>query len=147
MLSDRHRWAKLTVLATALVALCVWYAWHAQHTAVGYTRCMADPAAHDGQVLELSLWRVESVEPHGYHLRGVERGVPVIGPSAELEVGAVVSVVGRFDADRSVLVEDWREVHHARRAKAILGALGLLATLAFAAARLRWRQGRLVLRA
>lgn len=147
MLSDRHRPAKILALLLALLGLCGWYAWQAEHRAVGFARCMADPQANDGRTVELALWRVESVEPGGYHVRGVEHGVPVRGDPEGLELGATVSLVGRFDAREGVLVEQWREVHHSRRVKAALGVLGLLAAAAYAAATLRWRAGRLVLHA
>ena len=147
MLTDRHRIPKLSLLVAALVALCVWYAWQAQHHSVGYARCMSDPAAYDGHTVELALWRVESVEPEGYHIGGPTRSVPVLGPSAGLEPGWTISVVGRFDARQEALVEQWREVHHSRRHKAALGLLGLLSFVGYAGYHFRWRDGRLVLRA
>ncbi len=147
MLSDRHRIVKLLLLCAAMAALCLWYTWQAASHTVGFARCMSDPAAYDGQRVELALWLVESVQPGGYHIGGLTRGVPVLGSSEGLEPGQTVSVVGRFDAERLVLVEEWRELHHARPHKAALGLLGLLGFAAYAASSFRWRGHRLVLRA
>lgn len=146
MLSDRHRLAKLSLLCAALVALCAWYSWQAAAHSVGFARCMSDPEAFNGHRVELALWLVESVEPDGYHISGVTRGVPVLGPSGELEPGQTISVVGLFDAQRELLVEESREVHHTRAHKAALGLLGMLGFLAYGALHFRWRDRRLVLR-
>ncbi len=147
MLSDRHRPLKILLLCAALVGLCAWYSWQARSHDVGYRLCMADPAANDGREVALSLWLVEDVQPGLYHIAGLERGVPVEGPTAGLEPGATVSVVARFDAERGLLVERWREVHHARRHKAALGLLGLLGFAVYAGRHFRWHADRLVLRA
>jgi hypothetical protein len=147
MLSDRHRTCKLLALSAALVALCAWYAWHASTIAVGYDRCMADPAAHDGEVLELSLWYIDEVLADRYLISRTERGVPVLGPTAGLAPGQTVSVVARFDAGARALVELRREVHHLRRAKYALGIAGMLLFLGYAAWQFRWQAGRLALRA
>ena len=146
MLSDRHRPVKLLLLCAALVGLCAWYSWQARSHNVGYGLCMEDPAAHDGRVVELSLWLVQDVQADRYLISGLERGVPVIGPTEGLEAGATISVVARFDAERALLVEQWREVHHSRRSKAALGLLGLLGFVAYAGVHFRWRAARLVLR-
>ncbi|MFH1469412.1 MAG: hypothetical protein ABIO70_33815 [Pseudomonadota bacterium] len=147
MLSDRHRWLKLLVPIVALVALCAWYAWRASTIAVGYARCMADPAAHDGEVLELSLWSVDEVQADRYLISRTEQGVPVIAPTAGLAPGQTVSVVARFDANAAALMEQHREIHHLRRAKYALGILGMALFLGYVAWHFRWRAGRLTLRA
>jgi hypothetical protein len=147
MLSDRHRTLKLSAILAAMAVLCAWYAWHAARIAVGYGRCMADPAVHDGEVLELSLWYVDEVLPDRYLVSRTEQRVPVIGPTVGLAPGQTVSVVARFDAAARALVEEHREIHHLRRAKYALGILGMALFLAWAAWQFRWRAGRLVLRA
>jgi len=146
VLSDRHRLPKLALLIAALVGLCGWYAWRADRVTVGFARCMSDPASYDGQLVELPLWKVESVGSDGYRIHGLTAGVPVLGPGDGLASGDTVSVVGRFDAERELLVEQWREVHHDRRHKAALGLLGLLGFGVYAGIGFRWRGGRLVLR-
>ena len=145
MLSDRHRRWKLLALIAALIALSAWYAWHAGTIAVGYARCLAAPAAHDGEVLELSLWYVDEVQPDRYLISRTEQGVPVLGPTAGLSPGDTVSVVARFDAGAGVLREERREVHRLRRAKYALGVLGMALFLGYAAWQFRWRAGRLAL--
>lgn len=146
MLSDRHRLMKILLLCAALVGLCSWYSWQARRHDVGFGLCMTDPAANDGRVVELSLWLVEEVQADRYLISGLERGVPVLGPTAGLEPGATISVVASFDAERALLVEQWREVHHARSHKAALGLLGLLGFAVYAGMSFRFRDARLVLR-
>jgi hypothetical protein len=146
VLSDHLRIPKILLLGAALVALCGWYSWQARNHTVGFARCMTEPATYDGQTIEIALWRVEDVGEGIYHIRGLERGVPVLGPTAGLTPGATVSVVGRFDAESEALVELSRELHHARRTKALLGLLGLLGFAIYAGLHFRWRGRRLVLR-
>jgi len=144
MLCDRHRGPLALLLVAVLVGLCAWYAHQASARAVGFARCQADPATFDGARVELSLWRVQDVGDGLYRVAKLERGVPVAGPTAGLEPGAVVSLVTHYDAARQVLVEEHRELHPRRAAKSWLGALGTLAFLAWSGASYRWRRGRLV---
>jgi len=147
VLTDRHRWAKVLTLVALLAALCGWYSWRATHQPTGYQRCMSDPVAHDGRLLQLSLWRVQAVGSAGYEIAKTERDVPVLGPSADLQRGDVVSVVGHFDAGRRVVVEHRRQLHPLRRAKSLLGVLGTLCFLIYAARSFRWRDGAVRIRA
>ncbi len=147
MPKDRHRHATATLLTADLVGLCAWYAWRAGAHSIGYTRCLETPAACEGALLELSLWRVSSVEPGLYRLTKVERDVQVMGPTEGLTPGDTVSLRARFDPERRTLVEVGRELHHHRPHKAVLGLLGALGFLLYGALTMRWRHGRLVLRA
>lgn len=144
MLSDRHRPAKIALLLVAMVALCSWYSWQSSRQPIGSDLCRDDPAAHDGRVIDLSLWRVHALGSSSYDLAKVDRVVTVVGDGAGLETGDTVSVQGRCDASSGNIVEHYREVHHHRRYKAALGALGLLLFCLYVPLRFRWRDGRLV---
>ena len=68
------------------------------------------------------------------------------GDPEGLALGDTLSVVSVFDPDRQLLVEREREVHHLRKAKVLLGILGVLMTAVLILVGFRWRDGRLIAR-
>ncbi len=105
------------------------YARFASQNAVGYEACVAAPSACEGKELMMSLWTVIEVGDEGYVIRKVGAPVPVAGPPEGLAAGDRISVVGSYDAERGLLVEERRLLHRLRRAKELLSAAGLLAVL------------------
>jgi hypothetical protein len=147
LLSDRGRSWKMWTLALVLVSLGAWMAWQNAHFALGYWGCMEDPATNDGRVITLSLHKVVAIEDGSYRIQKFAEPVPVIGPVNGLAIGTVVSVQGHFDARRSAVIEDFRMVHGLRSLKYLLGFVGLAGLSVYFGKTLRWRGGRLVIRA
>lgn len=120
--------ARWTLAAFTALLLATAGAWMFVRITVkqGYPAYVADADQHDGDELVLSIFRVdEVVDGEGYI---VEKGflyVPIRGPTDGLVVGQEISVGGAFQADDLVVVEDWREIHHWRKAKKALGVAGL----------------------
>jgi hypothetical protein len=141
---ERARLWKIGVSAALLAALCAYHAWWAGSRDQGWRWVNEAPEARDGAPLVFPLWTVTGIDgPDRYRISKVVRDVPVIGASAELEVGATVSVVSRFDASRRVAVEELREIHRWRWAKEALGVLGFAVIAAALPFVFRVRGGRL----
>ncbi len=144
MLSDRIRVPALLAIVLALAALCVAYGRFAAARPVGWRACLADPLAHDGDAIVLSVYTITRIDgPDRYEVSKTVRGVPVLGPTEGLERGLSVSVVGTFDARRRAVVESRRVVHRLRPVKQALGLVALVAGLFLAPRAWRWRAGRL----
>ena len=104
-----------------------------------YQQCLEAPSESEGRRVVLSLWNVVAVDPQGFHLAKVGASVPVLGVEAEVRVGDVVSVEGRFaagsDGTGPHVVAERFEPHPLRPVKAgfsILGSLFALLYLALA---------------
>ena len=114
-----------------LAGLCVFYGTRATERPVGWTKCLADPEASDGERVVLSLYTVDGVDESGLmRVSKVSKDVPVdltalkTGPAPE--PGQRVSVVGHFRASDGVLVATTLEVHLLRWVKELLGVVGLV---------------------
>lgn len=133
------------LLGLLVIAVLGWrYADYAQHGVVTYRTCAADPARYDGQGLGFPLWDVTAVRPDAYDIAKVIPRVEIVGPTADLEVGDVVSVAGTFRASDSAVVETFRIAHPYRRWKEVLSAFGLVLALAFLPSAFAIREGRIV---
>lgn len=130
-----------------LVALGLWYGLHASNYSLGYARCMEDPVRNHGARVSLSLQRVAEVQDGLYTVSTIGPPIPIEGSTPGLEVGDTVSLVGRFDADKLVVIEEWREVHHLRLLKYVMGFVGLVGLGLYLGGTMRWRRRRLVQRA
>ncbi len=122
------------------------YARFASQNAVGYEACVAAPASCEGKELMMSLWTVIEVGGEGYVIRKVGEPVPVAGPTEDLSPGDRVSVLGRYDEERGVVIEERRLLHRLRRVKELLSAAGLLAVLVMLPAAYTLRGGAVVRR-
>jgi hypothetical protein len=143
LLSDRGRGAKLAACLGLLLLLALRYDHLARTVPVNWERCLEDPVAHDGHPLTMALWRVTRIDgPDRYAVSRVLRDVPVQGPTAGLALGQTVSVVGRFEAQGPVVVEELRRAHPWRAAKTALGALGAALALGSIPLLFRVRAGR-----
>ena len=114
-----------------LAGLCVFYGLRATGRPVGWTKCLADPEASDGERVVLSLYTVDGVDERGLmRVSKVAKDVPVDLSALETrlapEPGQRVSVVGHFRASDRVLVATALEVHLLRWLKELLGVVGLL---------------------
>lgn len=143
MWSDERRPLKIAALLAALLLLGAIHAWLSMEVVFGYRDCVADPQAADGSRLVFPLWEVTRIDgPDRYAASKVHKDVPIIGPTAELHVGATVSIEGRFRASDLAVVETRREIHHLRPWKEGLGLLGFAAAVALAPRFFGWRAGR-----
>jgi hypothetical protein len=147
MLSDRQRLPKLLLILTLMGLLGTWYGVNAEGLVVGYWHCLRDPRSFDGHPIRVSLQRVVELGENGYGITNVGPIIPVLGDAEGLRVGDVVSLVGHFDASRRVVVEEWREIHHMRVWKSLLGLSGILFLAVFLPRAFEVRNGRLVPRA
>jgi len=144
MFSDEGRRLKMLVAVVIILALGLRYAWVAAHMQSGWRWCMEDPVARDGSSLVFPLWTVTAIDgPDRYRISKIIKDVPVEGDTSDLHEGATVSVVARFDAGRTLAVEQLRELHVLRKWKEGLGVLGFLCALAAAPFAFRWRSGRI----
>ena len=114
-----------------LVGLCVYYGLRATERPVGWTKCLADPEASDGERVVLSLYTVDGLDESGFmRVSKVAKDVPVDLSGLETglapEPGQRVSVVGHFRASDRALVATELEVHLLRWVKELLGVVGLL---------------------
>ena len=146
--TDHQRPLKLALLTILLVGMCALYGWRATQRPVGWTKCLADPEASDGERVVLSLYTVDGVDESGYlRVSKVARDVPVVltqlDNSAPPEPGQRVSVVGHFRASDQVLVAETLEVHLLRWVKEALGLVGLFLVGIGLPLCFRWRDGRL----
>ena len=102
-----------------------------------YEQCLKAPSDSEGRRVVLSLWNVVSVESEGFHVAKVGPSVPVSGVGAEVRLGDVVSVEGRFTAGADGrgphVVADRFEPHPLRPAKAGFSILGSLFALLYLA--------------
>jgi len=100
-----------------------------------YQQCLKAPSESEGRRVVLSLWNVVSVETEGFHVAKVGPSVPVFGVEAEVRMGDVVSVEGRFaagaDGTGPHVVSDRFEPHPLRPVKAGLSILGSLFALLY----------------
>jgi len=142
--ADRNRrWVALAATAW-LLFMGGRYARFASLAAPGYEGCQRDPASCDDRDLYMSIWTVLEVGEASYVIRKISDPVPVVGESAGLAVGDRVSVVGRYDAERQVVVESARQVHRWRRVKEGLSVLGLLGVMVMIPFAYTWRAGAVV---
>lgn len=146
-LSDRWR---LPVLAAALAAL-VGLGWYFTRLVMdlpdGIRACLAEPADHDGTRLVFPVWFVAGVEgPDRYRVSRVVKDVVVEGDSGGLERGQVITLVGTFRGQDSVVVEDHHQIHTLRTHKKALSLLALLAAVLLAPLSYAWRDGYLRIR-
>ena len=109
-----------------MVVKMAYWCWIRVNYEVGYWLCVEDPPAFDGTQVVLSLFRVDRIEgPRHYVAEKGMKYVPVEGDTTGLSVGQDVSVGGAFRSSDQRVVEAWREVHHLRRHKKVLGVVGL----------------------
>ncbi len=124
---DRRGWVA-GICLVALLACGGWWAYLHETGAVGYGSLVDEPASRHGQQVSLSLFRVAAVE--GVDRFAVEKGtlrIDVLGDSTDLVLGENLSLGGRWNGTAEVLELAWVERRHAgRRAKRVLGVLGLL---------------------
>lgn len=131
-----------------IVGLGVAYTSMAVDLPDGIRACLADPASHDGVELVFPVYFVEGVDgPHRYRISRVVKDIVVEGDSTGLERGATVTVVGRFRAADSVVVELRRQLHPLRPWKKRLSLLALALAGLLAPRVFRWRDGALRIRA
>lgn len=123
------RWAVAAVALAWLAVTGRMYAQFCLSQPVGFRHCVEHPEACRDRDVLLPLWQVVAVNPDGYALYKGWGPVPVVygeGPPAQApRVGDTVSVVGRFDEARVVVVEVERQVHRLRKLKEVLGFVGL----------------------
>jgi hypothetical protein len=132
------------VVAVYLAALGGWYAHLAMGLEIGWREYTSNPTEYDGHRLSFPLWTVTRiVSADRYEISKVVQGIPVEGDTSPLHVGATVSVVARFDAARTVAVEEAREIHFLRAWKERLGIAGVLAWILAMPWCFRWAGGRL----
>lgn len=145
LFSDRWRGPKLALGCGLLLALCAWHGHVAASLPFGWHKVASDPQQHDGAELVMPLYRVTAVEgPGRFRLGKVALDVPIADGPEGLAIGDTVSVRGRFSAqDGRVHASEW-EVHHWRKAKFVLGLLGVVVALFGLPLAFRWRQGRVV---
>ena len=145
MFSDRLRWLKAILPGILLLLLCAHYAHLASTLPIGWRACMADPASQDGVALRFPLYTVSRIEgPMRYTISKTLRDIPIEGPTEGLSAGDTVSVRAAFRATDQVAVEDSRAHHPLRRAKQLLGLLGLLWFFALVHRSFGWQGGRVV---
>lgn len=144
MFEDGRRRVKMLLAVAVIVALGLRYAWVAAHMQSGWRWCMEDPVGRDGSTLVFPLWTVTAIDgPDRYRISKIIKDIPVEGDTAPLHEGATVSLVARFDAGRTLAVEEVREIHVLRRWKEGLGVLGFVCAVAAAPFAFRWRAGRI----
>ena len=144
--SDRGRGAKILAILAVAAALGALYGWQSRTLLAVWPAALAAGEAADGRELRFSLWEVASIEgPRRYTVAKVQ-AVPVIGDASGLAVGDTLSLVGRFDARERAVIAEIVEVHRWRRAKELLGWLGVGLAIVGAPLGFRWRERRLVQR-
>ncbi len=145
---DSRRAIFATVCALYLVGLGGWYAHLAMGLEIGWREYTSDPATYNGHRLSFPLWTVTRiVSDQRYEISKVVQDIPVEGDATVLHVGDTVSVVARFDAARTVAVEETREIHVLRAWKERLGIAGVLTWLLAMPWCFRWVNRRLTERA
>lgn len=146
--ADRWRAPLLALVLLALLGLGARYTRLVLELPDGIRACLADPSAHDGAVQVFPVWFVAGVDgPDRYRVSRVVKDVVVEGPTAGLEQGQVITVVGRFRGRDSVVVETRREIHHLRPYKMGLSLVGMVLAFVAAPFHLTWRGRYLRLRA
>jgi hypothetical protein len=146
LFSDRARpWLAL-VCGVWLVLMGARYGHYSVAKPVGFRYCLDHLEQCQGRTILLPLWRVTEVHDGGYALYKITGPIPVEGDSSGLSLGDTISAVTTFDADRQLLVEQSRKVHHLRRAKVWLGVIGLVLSLGLIVGGFRLREGRVVAR-
>jgi hypothetical protein len=142
---DGRRALFATLAVVGLAALGGWYAHLAMSLEIGWREYTSDPVRYDGHKLSFPLWTVTRVVgPNRYEISKVVQDIPIEGDTRGLSEGATVSVVARFDAARTVAVEEAREVHVLRAWKEGLGVAGVLAWVVLMPWAFRWVDRRLV---
>ncbi len=127
MSTDRLRWPLVLLSLLVIAGLGAAYTSMAMALPDGVRACLADPAAHDGAELVFPVYFVDGVDgPQRYRISRVVKDIVVEGDSAGLERGQSITVVGRFRAADSVVVETRHEVHHLRPWKKRLSLLALV---------------------
>ena len=145
MLSDRHRWLKLSAALLLLVLLAVRYTHYADHLPFGWRVCVSDPGAHDGKALVFPIYTVTSVDgPDRYAISKVIQDIPVEGDTEGLAEGMTVSIRATFRGQDRVAVQTERHHHTLRTHKKALGIVALLAGLIGAPMAFTWRDGGIV---
>jgi hypothetical protein len=144
-LRDDVRKRILAVAIAALAVLALSWTWMCEFVPFGWDAAAAEPAAHDGETLVLSLFNVEAIEgADRYRLRKSSSRVEVIGETASLHVGEDLSLGGTFRASDGVLVESWRVPAPLRDQKKGLGILALILTFCLVPVWFRVRDGWIV---
>ncbi len=145
-MTDRARpWVAGACMAWLLVMAGL-YGYYSITKPVGFRYCLSHLEECRGRTILLPLWRVTDIRADGYDLYKITGPIPVEGDPEGLALGDTLSVVSVFDPDRQLLVEREREVHHLRKAKVLLGILGVLMTAVLVLVGFRWQDGRLVAR-
>lgn len=145
MLSDRHRWLKLSAALLLLVLLAARYTHYADNLPFGWRVCISDPAEHDGKALVFPIYTVAGVDgPDRYRISKVIQDIPVQGDTAGLAEGMTVSIRATFRGLDGVAVQTERHHHTLRLHKKALGIFGLLAALIAAPRAFSWRDGGIV---
>ncbi len=143
-LSDRARpWVGAICLAWLLTIAAI-YGHYSTTKPVGFRYCLQHLEECRDSTILLPLWRVTALHERGYELYKITGPIPVDGDPQGLQVGDTVSLVTRFDADRQVVVEVRRDVHHLRTAKVGLGMLGVLLSFLVIVRGFRWAGGGVV---
>lgn len=112
-----------------LVATGAYYAQVAMNAEQGWRWCLDAPEARQNSLLIFPLWTVTSIEDdHHYTISKVVKDVPVDGDSAELRVGATVSVKADFDWNSGAPIarQTYLEIHYLRVWKERIGVLGFV---------------------
>jgi len=126
--ADTRRTVLAALVVVYLAALGGWYAHLAMGLEIGWREYTSVPARYDGHRLSFPLWTVTRVVADDrYEISKVVKDIPVEGDATVLHVGDTVSVVARFEAQRTVAVEESREIHHLRVWKERLGMAGVAA--------------------
>lgn len=130
MLSDRHRWLKLSAALLLLVLLAARYTHYADHLPFGWRVCVSEPEAHDGKTLVFPIYTVTRIDgPDRYAISKVIQDIPVQGDTEGLEAGMTVSIRATFRGEDRIAVQTERHQHTLRAHKKALGILALLAAL------------------
>jgi len=142
--ADRHRpWVAL-VMSGWLLFMGARYAQFASLAAPGYEGCQRDPPSCEGRDIYMSIWTVLELGEGSYVIRKISDPVPVVGEPTGLSVGDRVSVTGRYDPERQVIVEEVRMLHRWRRLKEALSIAGLLGVMVMLPFAYTWRDGAVV---
>lgn len=147
-LDDDVRPQVLGVASGVLFAMALVWTLTCIYLPFGWAAALADPAAHDGEPLVLSLFAVERIDgPDRYLLTKASWHVAVVGPTRDLHVGEDLSIGGTLRADPGAIIEEWRVPAPLRDAKRWLGIAAFAITLALLPAWFRVRGGWIVERA
>tara|TARA_B110000037_G_C17014652_1_gene462744 strand:- start:265 stop:723 length:459 start_codon:yes stop_codon:yes gene_type:complete len=126
LFSDRFKRVGLATSLVVLAWLGLRYASFATNVDSGYRWCVEQPEECDGERLLLPLWDVVEVSGDGYALYKTAGPVPVFGDPSGIAVGDTISLEGTFRASDLTVIEVSRQVHHLRKYKKGLSALGLI---------------------